>query len=116
MLPKEERLVSAKETPDVMTATDAADYLKVHIKTLYDWIRAGELRVIRLGPRSMRILKEDLRRFLETKATTGAEAVRQTNAGSSEQETSVAPENTAAAGRFPQPKDMKSRVAKNRMR
>jgi excisionase family DNA binding protein len=54
---------------EVMTAAEAAEFLQIHIKTLYDWIKAGKLRVIRLGPRSTRILKQDVMLLLESSAT-----------------------------------------------
>jgi excisionase family DNA binding protein len=65
---------SIDETKDVMTVAEAADYLQVHIKTLYEWAKSGQLRVIKLGPRSTRILKQDVIRFLEARASTSPDA------------------------------------------
>ena len=63
------------ETKDVMTVAEAAEYLQVHIKTLYEWAKSGQLRVIKLGPRSTRILKQDVIRFLEARASVSPDAV-----------------------------------------
>ena len=57
------------EVREVMTAQEAADYLQIHIKTLHDWIKSGELKASKLGPRSTRILKKDILSFLEAKAS-----------------------------------------------
>ena len=103
-----------KEIREVMTASEAAEYLQVHIKTLYDWIRAGELRVIKLGPRSMRILKEDLLQFLETKATTEPGVVQGADIGSSEREESARIEEAADASRFRETEGMKDKKGKLR--
>jgi excisionase family DNA binding protein len=66
---------SVNEPREVMTAAEAAEYLQVHIKTLYDWIKSGELRIIKLGPRSTRILKQDIIRFLESRASAPSDAL-----------------------------------------
>ncbi len=60
---------------EIMTAAEAAEYLQVHIKTLYEWIKAGDLAVVKLGPRSTRVRKSDLDAFLAARLTTGPAAV-----------------------------------------
>ena len=59
---------------EIMTVAEAAEYLQIHIKTLYEWIKSGELAVIKLGPRSTRIRKSDVDAFLNARLTTGPEA------------------------------------------
>jgi excisionase family DNA binding protein len=55
------------EIIEVMTPQQVAEYLQVHVKTVYDLIKAGELKASKLGPRSLRIRKEDIDSFLEYK-------------------------------------------------
>jgi excisionase family DNA binding protein len=59
---------------DIMTVAEAAEYLQIHIKTLYEWIKSGQLAVVKLGPRSTRIRKSDIDAFLNARVTTGPEA------------------------------------------
>jgi excisionase family DNA binding protein len=62
---------------EIMTAAEAAEYLQIHIKTLYEWIKAGDLPVVKLGPRSTRIRKADIDAFLASRLTTGPAAVEE---------------------------------------
>lgn len=56
--------LSAAQSPGpLMTVTDVAATLKVSARTLYRWIKSGELPVRRLG-RSIRIDRRELDRFL----------------------------------------------------
>jgi len=50
---------------DVMTATEAADLLRVHIKTLYRMARRGEIPGRRMAG-SWRFLRSELTRYLTT--------------------------------------------------
>ena len=95
------------EARDVMTPAEASEYLQVHIKTIYDWIRTGELRAVKLGPRSTRILKQDILRFLESKAGSAAPDAAAESAVKSE----PSPESVAAMSRMIPTRDLKDRVA-----
>jgi putative molybdopterin biosynthesis protein len=48
----------------VYTATEALDILKVTRRTLYRYIKAGQIKAIKLG-REYRITEESLKEFLE---------------------------------------------------
>ncbi len=58
---------------DIMTAQQAADYLQVHVKTVYEWIRSARLKALKLGPRSVRIRKVDIDQFLDTRVLDATE-------------------------------------------
>ena len=92
-----------------MTAAEAAEFLQIHIKTLYDWIKAGKLRVIRLGPRSTRILKQDVMRLLESNASTPSALAQ---AGEEVEAEKVA--NALQRAKSTATKDMKDRIKQHR--
>jgi len=52
----------------VMTPQEISEYLRVGIRTVYDWIKKGELPAIRLG-RTYRIERADFDRFLHQRKT-----------------------------------------------
>ena len=54
--------------PDVMTLREAADYLRVHWRTLADWARDGRVPVSRLG-RAYRFRKALLDQWLDEGGT-----------------------------------------------
>ena len=54
------------------TPQEVADYLKVDVRTVYRWLRDGELNALRFR-REYRISETDLRDFLERHRTRGAE-------------------------------------------
>jgi acetyl-CoA synthetase len=54
------------------TPQEVADYLKVDVRTVYRWLRDGELHALRFR-REYRISETDLRDFLERHRTRGAE-------------------------------------------
>lgn len=56
------------ETSEIMTPRQVAEYVKVHQKTVYDWINSGDLNILKLGPRSIRIRKTDVDDFLEMRS------------------------------------------------
>jgi excisionase family DNA binding protein len=43
---------------------EAAELLRVHRVTIARWIRAGDLRVMRPGPHSLRVPRAELERLL----------------------------------------------------
>ena len=47
----------------LLTAQEAADILKVHLRTVYIYLRSGELRAAKIGD-SWRIRQEDLDEFI----------------------------------------------------
>ncbi len=46
-----------------LTTSDVAEMLQVTPETVWNWIRAGKLRAIKIG-RGWRITEEDLKAFL----------------------------------------------------
>ena len=50
------------------TPQEVADYLKVDVRTVYRWLRGGELNALRFR-REYRISETDLRNFLERHRT-----------------------------------------------
>jgi excisionase family DNA binding protein len=90
---------------EIMTAAEAAEYLQVHIKTLYGWIKSGDLPVINLGPRSTRIRKSDIDQFLSARLTTGADAAAGLSAERGVAEAKFAAPSTAT-------RDVKRKVVK----
>lgn len=56
-----ERLLSTREV---------ADILGVHVQTVRQYIRQGELPAIKMSPRLYKVRPEDLERFIEGKKTT----------------------------------------------
>lgn len=45
------------------TVQEVADDLKVHVETVKRWIRAGKVKAIHLGHRTVRITEEELNRI-----------------------------------------------------
>jgi excisionase family DNA binding protein len=52
----------------IYTPQEVADYLKVDVRTVYRWLRDGELSAIRFQ-REYRITERDLKDFLERRRT-----------------------------------------------
>jgi excisionase family DNA binding protein len=50
-----------------MTSREAAEYLRIHLKTLRDLVRDGKLQQVRLGWRTVRFRREDLDAFVESR-------------------------------------------------
>lgn len=49
--------------PKYLTSADVAEMLQVTPETVWNWIRAGKLRAIKVG-RGWRIAEDDLKAFL----------------------------------------------------
>lgn len=49
------------------TAEEVANFLKMHLLTIYEYIRNGELKAIRIG-RTYRIARHDLSEFIRRHA------------------------------------------------
>ena len=50
----------ATTNPELLTILEAAEYLKVDPSTIRRWIKSGRLRVLRPGPRTVRVLRSEL--------------------------------------------------------
>lgn len=55
----------SKEEDILLTANEVAAYLRVTPKTIRVWIKEGKIPASRMTPRSIRIRKSDLAKFLE---------------------------------------------------
>lgn len=58
------------QTDTLLTVKETAAYLKLNPLTVYDYIRSGKLKAIKFG-RNVRILREDLDRFVTAHKTLG---------------------------------------------
>jgi excisionase family DNA binding protein len=47
----------------MLTIKQAAEMLQVHRNTIYNWMKAGNIQVIRLSPRTFRIEPAELERM-----------------------------------------------------
>jgi excisionase family DNA binding protein len=50
----------------LLTATELARYLQIHIKTVYTWVARGELPSIRIGGR-LRFSPDDILRWVSAR-------------------------------------------------
>jgi excisionase family DNA binding protein len=50
------------------TPQEVADYLKVDVRTVYRWLRKGEMNAIRFQ-REYRVAESDLKEFLDRRRT-----------------------------------------------
>ncbi|MGB8346774.1 MAG: helix-turn-helix domain-containing protein [Ktedonobacteraceae bacterium] len=53
------------ENDELLTAEDVARIMKVHIRTVRQWVNDGKLDVIRIGAHDYRIMRADLDKFIE---------------------------------------------------
>ncbi len=58
----------------LLQARQVAEKLNISTFTAYELMRRGELPVIRVGPRLVRVREEDLRRFIERQRRKQGEA------------------------------------------
>jgi excisionase family DNA binding protein len=58
----------------LLTVTEACRLLKVHRTTIWRWIRAGRLPAYRLGPRELRLRRDDVARLLVREGSAPASA------------------------------------------
>jgi len=55
----------------LMTMGEAAKRIGVHVDTLKNWTKAGQLSIVRLGHRTYRIAPEDLDQFISSRKVGG---------------------------------------------
>ena len=67
-----EETQTAPTTERLWTITEVADFFQVSKRTVYRWMKAGHLPVLRLGPGTTRIRQRDLDAFVEEHLTRGA--------------------------------------------
>jgi excisionase family DNA binding protein len=60
----ERRAVEPSPEKDWYTVKEAAQLFQVHPKTVYKWVREGEIKADRPSPRTTRIHKRDLLAYL----------------------------------------------------
>jgi excisionase family DNA binding protein len=68
-----EQIIAPKMEP-TLSPEEAAQYLKVHVQTIYELCRSGEIPSAKIGSKTVRIKPEDLDAFFESRRTvkTGA--------------------------------------------
>lgn len=54
---------STQPTREAISIQLAAYLLEVHENTIYNWIREGRIEAIRVGPRLIRIPKDEIKRL-----------------------------------------------------
>lgn len=52
----------------LLTISEVADYCKVAELTVRRWVRTGQLRGTRMGPRFLRVKRQDLDQFLDSQS------------------------------------------------
>jgi len=57
------------KTTDYLTIAETAEILHVSKQKVYAIVKTGELKVIKLGPRSNRIAKSSLEEYIKNKTT-----------------------------------------------
>jgi excisionase family DNA binding protein len=57
--------------PAMLTVKQVADYMQVNIRTVQDWVNAGELARVMIGKREYRIRRSELMRFIEERERKG---------------------------------------------
>ncbi|WP_084658121.1 helix-turn-helix domain-containing protein [Thermogemmatispora onikobensis] len=50
----------------LMTAKEAADYMRVSVRTIRDWVKKGLIPVVPVGAQEYRFTKKDLDHYIET--------------------------------------------------
>lgn len=57
--------------PAMLTVKQVADYMQVNIRTVQEWVNAGELARVMIGKREYRIRRSELMRFIEAREKKG---------------------------------------------
>jgi excisionase family DNA binding protein len=69
--PESEITKAVREELSLLQPTQVAELLGVTINWLYDRIEAGDIAVVRLGRRSLRLRPEDVKAFIEANWSQG---------------------------------------------
>ncbi len=62
---------ASEALPEMLTVKQVADYMQVDIRTVQNWVNAGELARVMIGKREYRIRKSELMRFIEERERKG---------------------------------------------
>jgi excisionase family DNA binding protein len=68
----EEKQAPMQQHEQLWTIAEVAEYFQVSDRTVYRWLKAGLLPVLRLGPGTTRIRPQDLDAFVNAHLTTGS--------------------------------------------
>ncbi len=63
---------TAPQHERLWTVAEVAEYFQVSDRTVYRWLKAGLLPVLRLGRGTTRIRQQDLDAFVDAHVTTGS--------------------------------------------
>ena len=69
---EEEQAPMQQHHEQLWTIAEVAEYFQVSDRTVYRWLKAGLLPVLRLGPGTTRIRPQDLDAFVNAHLTTGS--------------------------------------------
>lgn len=57
----------------LLTIKEAAQLLKVNVRTVTKWVKSGEIKAYELGPRITRLSQADIEEFIGKRETVNAE-------------------------------------------
>jgi excisionase family DNA binding protein len=66
-----EQIIAPKMEP-TLSPEEAAQYLRVHVQTIYELCRSGKIPSAKIGSKTVRIKPEDLDAFFESRKTVNA--------------------------------------------
>lgn len=55
------------ENEQFLTTSEIAEFLRVHQRTVQRWISSNRLKATKVGPKILRVRKQDLDEFLDSK-------------------------------------------------
>ena len=63
-----EELERAQAADELLDAKEAAAFLKVKVRTLWEWRRLGKIPFVKVGPKCYRYKRSDLREFVSQRS------------------------------------------------
>lgn len=62
---RQEQEDNSAENAQLLTTHEIAEILRVHQRTVQRWISSNRLKAIKVGPKILRVRKQDLNEFIE---------------------------------------------------
>ena len=63
---RQEQEGNSEENEQFLTTNEIAEILRVHQRTVQRWISSNRLKATKVGPKILRVRREDLNKFLES--------------------------------------------------
>jgi excisionase family DNA binding protein len=63
---RQEQEGNSEENEQFLTTNEIAQILRVHQRTVQRWISSNRLKATKVGPKILRVRREDLNKFLES--------------------------------------------------